>query len=335
MEVLYPNGRRVPEWERAHAEGAVPDRWPYGLHRVRTGSESLPSFGEALPLKSLAIMKSFMTGLRSPINDHTAIAWDEDTAIRLFLQRPRARKFAGVIWATDRLNRCEFSLKDVVLRRILPKFDGLWVLSRAQEEVLRDWLGADTPPISYLPFGIDEGFFTPHPYPARPYVISLGRDRDRDPATLFEALEEVKRRRPDVQIGVQTMATSKPPAGVHVLPLMPHSELRKLYRASTVVAVATRPNVHVSGMTVALEAMATCRPVVMSDTPGMSGYVEHGVTGILVKPQNAECMAAGILDLLGSPNAAAQMGERGRKRVEARHTTQRMASTLSAIIRDL
>jgi glycosyltransferase involved in cell wall biosynthesis len=280
----------------------------------------------------MSLVKSLATRFRPHLDGHTAIAWDEDTAIRLFIQRPRAKKYAGVIWATDRLARNEFDPKDVILRRILPKFDGLWVLSRAQEEMLRNWLGADAPPISFLPFGIDENFFSPCTYPEQPLVLSVGRDRDRDPSTLFEALEEVKRVRPEVDVAVQTMASSTPPAGVRTLPLMPHTELRKHYQAASVVAVATRPNVHVSGMTVALEAMATARPVVISDTNGMSDYVEHGVTGLLVEPQNAESMAAGILNLLANPEKSSEMGEKGREKVELHHTTQGMARSLSSII---
>ncbi|MDJ0455840.1 glycosyltransferase family 4 protein [Arthrobacter sp. NQ7] len=332
VEVLYATGRDVPGWERAHAQGMVPDRWPYGLHQIQSGAKDAPLWAEALPLRPLSVLKTGVAGLRTRPDAHTAIAWDEDTAIRLFVQRPRAKKFAGVIWATDRLARREFNPKDVILRRILPKFDGLWVLSRAQEEVLRNWLGPDAPPISFLPFGIDQEFFPPCTYPDKPLVLSVGRDRDRDPSTLFEALEEVKRVRPDVDVAVQTMASLTAPAGVRTLPLMPHTELRKYYQAASVVAVATRPNIHVSGMTVALEAMATARPVVISDTSGMSDYVDHGRTGLLVEPQSAESMAAGILDLLNNPDTAAQMGKKGRQKVELQHTTRQMARSLSSII---
>ncbi|MDQ1054950.1 glycosyltransferase involved in cell wall biosynthesis [Arthrobacter sp. SORGH_AS 212] len=332
IEILYPTGRDVPGWEKAHDEGRVPDRWPYGLHRIRTIVDSPPRYAEAFPWNPLSLVKSGSTIARTWFDDHTAIAWDEDTAIRLFMQRPRAKKFAGVIWATDRLTRREFNKKDLILRRILPKFDGLWVLSRAQEDVLRSWLGADAPPISYLPFGIDEDFFSPYPYPEQPLVLSVGRDRDRDPDTLFEALEAVKRARPEVDVAVQTMASMRPPTGVRTLPMMPHTELRKNYQAASVVAVATQPNVHVSGMTVALEAMATARPVVMSNTEGMSDYVEHGVTGLLTEPQDAASMVTAILHLLDHPEKGAEMGKKGRERVERHHTTQLMATTLSSFI---
>lgn len=332
VEVLYATGRDVGAWEKAYADGTVPDRWPYGLHQVSAGLDKPASYSEALPLNLKSLLKWLTAGLYRRNSNQTAIAWDEDTAIRLFFQKPSAAKYAGVIWTTDRLIRQETNTKDMILRRILPKFDGLWVLSRAQEEVLRTWLGRDAPPIFFLPFGIDEDFFSPYEYPERPLVLSVGRDRDRDSATLFEALEEVKRIRPDVELAVQTTASTAAPRGVTLLPMMPHAELRKHYRAASVVAVATRPNVHVSGMTVALEAMATSRPVVISATEGMADYVEHGISGLLVEPQNAGSMASGILGLLNNPVEAAEMGIRGRRKVEARHTTQKMSQLLSGII---
>ncbi|TQJ33601.1 glycosyltransferase family 4 protein [Arthrobacter sp. SLBN-122] len=332
VEVLYATGRGVPAWEKAYADGMVPDRWPYGLHQVSAGPGNPAGYSEALPLAPKSLLKWLAASLHRRNNNYTAIAWDEDTAIRLFFEKPSATKYAGVIWATDRLLRQEFNAKDIILRRILPKFDGLWVLGRAQAEVLRNWLGRDTPPISFLPFGIDEEFFSPYEYPEKPLVLSVGRDRDRDSATLFEALEEVNRVRPDVKLAVQTTASAAVPRGVTLLPMMPHTALRKHYRAASVVAVATRPNVHVSGMTVALEAMATSRPVVISATEGMPDYVEDGISGLLVEPQNAGSMASGILGLLRDPVEAAEMGKRGRQKVELHHTTQKMAQLLSGII---
>lgn len=337
FEVLYPTGRGVTAWETAHAEGLVPDRWPYGLHLVQS-SNSTAAFAEAAPLRIPSALRSLIAGLSSSASStnhrDVAMSWDEDTAIRLFAQRPHAKKYAGVIWTTDRIVRGERDIKDLILRRILPKFSGLWVLSRAQMGVLEEWLGDDAPPITFVRFGIDEKFFSAWPYPQKPLVLSVGRDRDRDSKTLLESLEEVKRVRPDVEVAVQSMSSAPVPPGVRALPMMPHTELRKYYRAASVVAVATRPNVHVSGMTVALESMATARPVVVTGTEGMSDYVEDGVTGVLVRPGDSKSMATGILDLLSDPEASADMGRKGRIRVERQHRTDLMAANLSAILSD-
>ena len=86
---------------------------------------------------------------------------------------------------------------------------------------------------------------------------------------------------------------------------------------ASVVAVAARHNLHVSGMTVSLESMATGRPVVVTGTPGMHAYVEDGVCGLHAAPGRAAEMADHIIDLLDSPREAAVMGRAGRERWSA------------------
>jgi glycosyltransferase involved in cell wall biosynthesis len=335
IEVFYPSGRNLEQWKLAYRDGTVPDLWPYGLHKIRSGETDNVTAVEAKPLTvaatALAVLRQRVPS-KSRDRSAVSIAWEEDLALRLAVERPRSAKFAGVIWATDRIIRRETSPKDRLLRSFLPRFDGLWALSRPQVELTKKWLGRSSPPVDFLRFGIDQDFFASHPYPTAPLVLSLGRDRDRDPTTLFEAMEEVKRQRPETAIAVQTSTSRPAPIGVDVLPMMAHSDLRHIYRRASVVVVATQPNVHVSGMTVALESMATARPIVITRTPGMEGYVQDGVNGLLVAPGDSKGMARSVLDLLSNPEDAAAMGRRGRENVEARHTSTQMANRLRELV---
>ncbi len=334
LEIYYPTGRDVPAWQKAHAAGDVPDRWPYGLHKLARSPQLEVKSVEAKALHPFGLAKTIASRKGDKGNSGpTSIAWDEDLALRLIVERPTHQKFAGVIWATDRIAAKETGAKDLLLKTLLPRMDGLWALSQPQTDLITDWLGKSAPPVHFLRFGIDHHFFTPREYPEHPLVLSIGRDRDRDPNTLFAVAEEVLRLRPDAEIVIQTGSSLKPPAGVQVIDTVSHRQLREYYRRASVVAVATRPNVHVSGMTVALESMATGRPVVMSDTPGMRDYVEDGVTGLLYRCGDAGGMAAGILSLLDSPEVAAEMGRRGSERVTALHTTDLMADSLRQIVR--
>jgi glycosyltransferase involved in cell wall biosynthesis len=65
---------------------------------------------------------------------------------------------------------------------------------------------------------------------------------------------------------------------------------------------------------VALEAMAASVPVVATAVGGTPEVVEDGITGTLVPPNDAEALAWGIVQVLGSPRRAA-MGRHGRERV--------------------
>ncbi len=81
-------------------------------------------------------------------------------------------------------------------------------------------------------------------------------------------------------------------------------------------------------MTVALEALATARPVVVSDTPGMSQYVSEGRTGPPRAAGDAEQLGRAVLGLLDDPQRAAELGRNGRIEVERSFTTQIMVAAL-------
>ena len=131
-------------------------------------------------------------------------------------------------------------------------------------------------PVEYVRFGIDHEFFSARSrIPRSPRVVSVGGDRDRDAETLFRALSRVHDARPDVELVVQTASDLPPPDGVATIRHLPHAQLRELYASASVVAIATRPNLHVSGMTVSLEAMATGRPVVAT-RHARDGRLRHG-----------------------------------------------------------
>ena len=69
-----------------------------------------------------------------------------------------------------------------------------------------------------------------------------------------------------------------------------------------------------------LEAMACRRPVVATRVGGNPELVIEGETGWLIPARDSEAAAARILELLGDPIQAAQMGERGRERVVRHHS---------------
>jgi glycosyltransferase involved in cell wall biosynthesis len=109
--------------------------------------------------------------------------------------------------------------------------------------------------------------------------------------------------------------------------------MRELYTRAEVVAVAVTPNLHVSGMSVLLEAMACGRPVVATETPGMSEYVADGETGLLVPPGDADALADALSSLLAEPERARELGRAGRRAIESNFTTSQLASRLAGVFR--
>lgn len=85
------------------------------------------------------------------------------------------------------------------------------------------------------------------------------------------------------------------------------------------------------GLTIA-EAMASGRPVVGCDVGAIPELIEHGVTGLLIPPGDAEALASAIAQLLEDPEARDRMGSRARERVEERFSLNDWVSTHATII---
>ena len=90
----------------------------------------------------------------------------------------------------------------------------------------------------------------------------------------------------------------------------------ELYRAYKLADMVVIPSRYEPFGIVALEAMASGRPVVASRVGGLSEVVVDGETGILVQPGDPYSLAQAIEVLLDNPQLAREMGARGRRRVE-------------------
>ncbi len=84
-----------------------------------------------------------------------------------------------------------------------------------------------------------------------------------------------------------------------------------------------------------LEAMAMGTPVVATRVGGIPEVVDEGVTGLLVKPKDAESLAVAILSLLCDPERRRHMGQAGIQRVEAMFTSERLGGQLMALYDEL
>lgn len=106
------------------------------------------------------------------------------------------------------------------------------------------------------------------------------------------------------------------------------SDVHRLMGAADVVVV---PSVlqEPAGL-VAVEAMATERPVVATRVGGLKELVEDGVTGRVVEAGAPDQLAQALIQILQSPELAARFGSAGRARAERLFSMQRwIADTLA------
>ncbi len=84
-----------------------------------------------------------------------------------------------------------------------------------------------------------------------------------------------------------------------------------------------------------LEAMACQKPVVATRVGSVPEVVSHGVTGYLVEPGNAPQIAQALVELLSSPQKAAEMGRAGREHVLRHATIQRTVEGYQQLLLEL
>jgi glycosyltransferase involved in cell wall biosynthesis len=99
---------------------------------------------------------------------------------------------------------------------------------------------------------------------------------------------------------------------VHFTGFVPDEDLLKIFH---IADVACFPSLYEPFGIVALEAMATKTPVVVSDAGGLPEVVENGVTGTTTYAGNPNSLADGILNVLHHPIKARQMAVTAYERV--------------------
>lgn len=173
-----------------------------------------------------------------------------------------------------------------------------------------------------------------------PVVGVVGRlRREKGQVVLLEAMVEVVRQAPsamllvvgdgpdrdDLQRQAEKLGITD---SVRWLGQQSADEVFRLYSIMDVVAV---PSIFEGFGLVAAEAMAAGRPVVGSAVDGLAEVIVDHETGRLVPPQDAGALADALISLLESPETAAEMGLKGRQRVEEHFSLKRFSeSTLAA-----
>lgn len=108
---------------------------------------------------------------------------------------------------------------------------------------------------------------------------------------------------------------------------VPDEDLPAHYAATDLVVLPSTTMGEAFGV-VLLEAMASGKPVVASNLPGVRSVVQDGQDGFLAEPGNAEDLAAKIGWLLNDAKRRQEMGRKGRNKVEERYDWPRLIPRL-------
>lgn len=116
---------------------------------------------------------------------------------------------------------------------------------------------------------------------------------------------------------------------------LPDSLLDACYRHSQVLCAPSLTRSEAFGM-VLLEAMSCGLPCIATTVSGsgMSEVVQHGETGLLVRPGSARELAQALRRLAAEPELSARMGQAGRERFEEHYTITEVARRIRAVYTD-
>jgi glycosyltransferase involved in cell wall biosynthesis len=212
------------------------------------------------------------------------------------------------------------------------------IITYSQREVdaLQGWLGSTTPPIRFVPFGVDTNAFRPDPEREPDVdVVSVGADPRRD----FELLVAVASRREElgfriVTTGERARSLRSVPSNIAIETDIPLEQVRARLASARVVALPVRDNTYTGATTVLLQAMAMAKPVVVSRTDAIEhGYgLEDGFNCRLVEPGDPAAFEAALLKTLAGAEAAVSLGLRARETVERGFSWERYTDALWEIL---
>lgn len=93
---------------------------------------------------------------------------------------------------------------------------------------------------------------------------------------------------------------------------------------------------HLEGLSrVIIEAMASSKPVIATNSGGNPEAVEDGITGILTPPEDFRALAESILDLIREETKRKRMGEAGRKRAEKLFRIEKTISQIEKVYEEI
>jgi len=211
----------------------------------------------------------------------------------------------------------------------------------AQAEFLTNSMGIAADSISYIPYAVDEEFFHSQSAHEGTGIMTAGGVPGRDYNTLIHALADL-----DMPVNIVSGGRNygrktsgllrELPSNFRWLSGLSSVEMRSLYETARVVVVPLkRDRADGAGTSVLLESMAMARATIVSGSAGIGHYVEDGITGILVDPENADSLRNAVVALCNDTGRCTSLGMNARRAIMANlglhHYVERLGSVIAGM----
>jgi glycosyltransferase involved in cell wall biosynthesis len=244
-------------------------------------------------------------------------------------------------------------------RFLFDQADALITDSRARAEEMSAWLWSRTAPFHVIPNGVDrpvvqadrEAVYRHYGLRCSPQTILVGQVGQLVPfkgqSMLLEAAPHVLERHPNVAFvacGYENQWFS----GGYVQALRARAAVLGVTErfgigaypgpigdVLSAIDVQVHPSFRDSSPIAVTQGMLLGKPVLVSDVGGLPELVSDGVTGYVIPVGDQPRFVARLLDLLGCPGLAAELGRAGQLAAERRSSAAGMAKSLSDVFVNL
>jgi glycosyltransferase involved in cell wall biosynthesis len=172
---------------------------------------------------------------------------------------------------------------------------------------------------------------TPVATPASAPIFSGGRSM-RDYGTLLETLRQLKA---SAIIAASRTAVDEQviPENIRLYCDVPEQVFADLMMQASIVVVPLQPVDFDAGQSVVLQAMCYGKPVIATNTAGLTEYIDHGKTGLLVPPSDPSALASAIKSLLDDSALASAIGTEARRVYQQRYSRDEFVKRLASTFR--
>lgn len=284
---------------------SVSSSWPHGLPEDVTGHQRRSTWGLG-PLRTRLRLLGQMAALARagwPCDTWVVVTCGWELLMLCALKGRRRLVVADWLVPTDRL-----FARSWLWRRV----DEFVVIRSGDADHLAERFGVDRTKARFVRFPAPSPEQITAPpagvrAPDVPYVYSAGWAH-RDWATLSDALELAA-----VPAVVSCDSGVRFPCNVTVMPPLSPEDGRVFLKSARCLVLALKDTHLPSGPLVLLDAMSREITVIATNVNGVRDYVEDGVTGVLVPPEDPEALARAIDRVMSDRDYAADLARRGRQ----------------------
>jgi glycosyltransferase involved in cell wall biosynthesis len=208
------------------------------------------------------------------------------------LRKRLSRKAVPTIAWCFNLGKLYPGLKQMFSRSVLQEVDRFIVHSRRECETVSAWLEVPQENFEFVPLQRS-------PIPVletedieNPFILAMG-SANRDYQTFFDAVEPLGIRTV-VVAGQHALNHLRTPANVEILSGLTPDECYRLAQKARLNVIPLQDTVTAAGQVTLVETMRMSRPVIATRCVGTEDYIQHGKTGLLVKPYSSGALVDSI-----------------------------------------